>query len=187
MSIKGKKVTLRAIERTDLATLQVWANDDSINQMIGGWHFPTNMRDTETWFEALNLRSLNQRYIIETPGEGTIGSANLVAINWKDRNAEHGLLIGNKDAQGKGYAVDTIMAIMKYAFEELGLNRLDTTIIEYNEPSINLYSNKCGWKKEGEQRNWYFRKNKYWSRLFYGITKDDYAELIEKTNYWNEG
>ena len=32
------------------------------------------------------------------------------------------------------------MAIMRYAFDELGLERLDTDIIEYNAPSLGLYA-----------------------------------------------
>lgn len=83
-----------------------------------------------------------------------------------------------------GYAVDTVMAIMKYAFEELGLNRLDGSMIEYNVASLKMYIGKCGWKEEGRQRNWYFRKNQYWDRIMVGITKEDYFELIEKNGYW---
>jgi len=102
------------------------------------------MKDTEKWYEALHVNSLNQRYAIETTEHGIIGTANLVDINWKDRNAFHGILIGEKDTRGKGYALDTIMAIMRYSFEELGLNRLDTTIIANNEASLKLYIDKCG-------------------------------------------
>lgn len=186
MIIKGKKVTLRAIERSDMPALHLWANDPDICYMIGGWHFPTNENDQMKWFESLNANSLNQRYAITTQEDGLIGTANLVDINWKDRNAQHGILIGDKNLRGKGYAVDTIMAIMRYSFEELGLNRLDTTIIEYNEPSFSVYANKCGWEKEGVQKKWYFRKNKYWDRYVMGITKDSYTDLINKNGYWNE-
>ena len=52
----------------------------------------------------------------------------------------------------KRNGTDTVMAIMKYAFEELQLNRLDGTIIEYNEPSRRLYYDKCGWMVEGVRR-----------------------------------
>jgi RimJ/RimL family protein N-acetyltransferase len=186
MSIKGKIVTLRAIEREDLSVLHKWANDPEINAMIGGWHFPSSINDQQKWFETLNLNSLNQRYAIEVADAGLIGTANLVDINWKDKNAHHGIAIGDRDARGKGYAVDTIMAIMRFAFEELGLNRLDTTIIEYNASSIGVYTKKCGWAIEGTQKKWYFRKNQYWDRHIVGITGEQYFDLINKNNYWNE-
>ncbi len=186
MAIKGKLVTLRAVEREDLPFLHKWTNDPEIASLIGGWHFPSSMNDQQKWFESLNLHSLNQRYSIDVPGIGLIGSANLVDINWKDKNASHGITIGDMTHRGKGYAVDTVMAIMRFAFEELGLNRLDTTIIEYNAGSLGVYTKKCGWTIEGTQKKWYFRKNQFWDRHVVGITRDEYFELIRKNNYWNE-
>jgi len=183
MNIEGRHVTLRAIEEGDLEILQKWANNPEIQYWLGGWHFPTNMNDQKKWFSGLSVGSNNQRFAVETKDLGIIGTANLVDIDWKNRNAFHGLLLGDKDIRGKGYGVDTMMAIIKYAFEELGLNRLDGTVIEYNNISFNMVK-KCGWKEEGRQRKWYFRKNKYWDRILIGITKEDYFALIKENNYW---
>lgn len=185
MIIKGKKVTLRAIERGDLELLHKWSNDPEINYMLGGWHFPSSMQDQEKWFSSLSLSSNNQKFAIDTPDLGLIGMANLVDINWKDRNAFHGMLLGNKDMRGKGYGIDTVMAINRYAFEELGLMRMNTTIIANNEPSLGVYTKKCGWVVEGIKKNHYFRKNQWWDEVVVGITKEDYFKLIEENDYWN--
>ena len=184
MNIKGKLVLLRAIEKDDLPLLQKWANDSEIQYSLGGWHFPTNMEDQRKWFESTDANSLNQRFAIESADFGLIGTANLVNIDWKNKNAFHGMLLGDKDVRGKGFGVDTVMAIMKFAFEELGLKRLDGSMIEYNVASLKMYLGKCGWKEEGRQRSWYFRKNQYWDRIIVGITRKDYIELIEKNKYW---
>ena len=186
MNIKGKKVTLKAVEEVDLELLHKWANNPEICYMLGGWHFPTSLDDQRKWLASFNVSSLNQRFAIDTPDLGLIGTANLVDINWKDRNAFHGMLLGDKEMRGKGYGVDTIMAIMRYAFEELGLMRMDGSMIEYNKASLGVYIKKCGWKQEGIQRKWYFRKNKFWDKIVVGITRADYLELIERTNYWEE-
>ena len=92
------------------------------------------------------------------------------------------MLLGDKDIRGKGYGRDTVFTIMKYAFEELGLNRLDGSMIEYNEASLKMYIEKCGWKREGIQRNWYFRKNRFWDRIIVGITKEDYNDFMRNNN-----
>ena len=185
MNIKGNKVTLKAIEREELELLQKWSNDPEINYMLGGWHFPSSRQDQEKWFNSLSVNSVNQRFAIHTEDLGLIGMANLVDINWKDRNAFHGMLLGDKDLRGKGYGIDTIMAINKFAFEELGLNRMDTTIISYNEASIGVYTKKCGWKIEGIKKTYYFRKNQWWDQVVVGITKEDYFDLIKENNYWD--
>ncbi|MCG9909996.1 MAG: GNAT family N-acetyltransferase [Flavobacteriales bacterium] len=178
MNIYGKLVKMRAIEKEDLVLLNKWANDPEIQYWLGGWHFPTNMEDQQKWFNSLSANSKDQRFIIETEELGIIGTANLVDINWKDRNAFHGMLLGDKDTRGKGYAFDTVMTIMKYAFEELGLERLDGSIIDYNKASIKLYTEKCGWEIEGTKRRWYFRNGKFWDKLIVGITKDKYNEIF---------
>ena len=182
MNIKGKTVLLRAIDKGDLEQLHKWSNDPDINYLLGGWHFPSSLQGQEEWFNSLSLNSLNQRFAITIPGTGLIGMANLVDINWKDRNAFHGMLLGESDFRGKGYGTDTVMALARYAFEELGLNRLDTTIISYNETSIALYTKKCGWKIDGVKKGYYFRKNQWWDQILLGITREDYNEWVKQHN-----
>ncbi len=175
MNIKGKNITLRAIELEDMVLLHKWANDPDIQYMLGGWHFPTNMNDQKKWFESLSCNSFNQRFIITDEKQLPIGMANLININLKDGNAEHGLLL-NKEYQGKGYGTDVVKSIMSYSFNELRLNRLETTIISINEPSLKLFA-KCGWKQEGILRNWYFRKGKHIDKIFLGILKEEFLTL----------
>ncbi len=186
MNIKGKKVLLRAIEEDDLQLLHKWANDPDIWYLLGGWHFPSSMDYMKRYFHNLKNDQLNQRFAIEAPDIGFIGTANLVDIDWKNNHAFHGMMLGDKDIRGKGFGTDSIMAIMRYAFEELHLERLDGSMIEYNQISLNVYCKKCGWKEEGRQRNWYFRKNRYWDKIIVGVTRDDYFSLIEDIHYWDE-
>ena len=185
MTINGKRVILRAIEREDLPLLWQWSNDPEIQDCLGGWHFPSSTSIMDKWFERIQSDELNQRFAIVTPEQALIGTANLVDINWKDRNAFHGMLIGDKDNRSKGYGTETVMAIMRYCFEELGLERLDTSIIEYNASSHRWDIGKCGWNEEGRKRNWYWRKNRFWDKLIVGINRSDYFHLIERNNYWN--
>lgn len=184
MHIKGKKVFLRAIEEDDLPKLHEWGNDPNLWSMLGGWRFPSSFRQTRLWFEKLTSDPLNQRFAIDYPGTGLVGTANLVDIDWKNNNAFHGMMIGDPSMRGKGIGVDVIMATMRYAFDELHLRRLDGSMIAYNDASVAVYCGKCGWVVEGRQRDWYFRGGRYWDRIVVGVTSEDYARLIEKSDYW---
>lgn len=186
MNIRGKKVLLRAIEIEDLPLLHKWANDPEIWNMLGGWHFPSNKDYMNKWFEGLKNDPLNQKFAIEAPEIGIIGTVSLVSIDWKNNNAFTGLQLGDKDIRGKGYGIDTFMAIQRYAFEELHLERLDGTVIEYNDAGYGFITKHCGWKEEGRQRNWYFRNNRYWDRIMVGITRKDYFEMLKIKDYWNK-
>jgi RimJ/RimL family protein N-acetyltransferase len=186
MHIQGRKVTIRAIEEDDLPKLHRWGNDPDLWGLLGGWHFPTSMAQTTAWFESLRSDHLNQRFAVEAPEIGLVGTANLVEIDWKNNHAFHGMMLGNVDVRGKGIGLDAIMAIMRYAFEELHMVRLDGSMIEYNSASLHVYCEKCGWQIEGRQRNWYFRKGRYWDKIIVGVTRGDYDQLLEKTRYWDE-
>ena len=185
MNIHGKYVCLRAIDEADLPLLQKWANDPEIQNLLGGWHFPASMQDQERWLAKLSCSSNDQRFAIEVPEIGLIGTANLVSIDWKNRNAFHGLMLGDSSMRGKGYGVDTLMALMRYSFDELGLDRLDTDIIELNVSSLKLNVEKCGWMIEGRKPHWKFRPGKKRDKVLLGISKERYREILASSQYWD--
>ena len=176
MNIIGDLITLRAIEISDLDMMQKWANDPSIQYMLGGWHFPTNRNDQEKWYENLSCNSMHQRFLVVDKDSTKVGMANLVNINFKDGNAELGVLLDPK-FQGKGFGKDIVETLMKYSFEELRLNRLETSIIASNKPSLGLFLNKCNWTQEGILRNWYFRNGQFIDKMMLSILSDEYKEL----------
>ncbi|MFS2015443.1 GNAT family N-acetyltransferase [Massilia sp. CT11-108] len=186
MNIHGKIVTLRAPELADMSKLHKWSNDPEIWNMLGGWHFPFSSRSTEEWIRSRKDGNLTDHvFCIDTHDAGVIGTANIVNIDWKNKTAFHGIMIGETMFRGRGYALDSVFAIMRYAFMELGLNRLDSDIIAYNDRSMKFYLEKCGWKHEGVRRNWYFRDGSFHDKILIGITRDDYREYVEKNKYWD--
>jgi RimJ/RimL family protein N-acetyltransferase len=186
MNIQGKKVTLRALERSDMAELRSYHNDPEIGFLLGGWSHPISSAQQDKWFDGQAFESQNLRFAIDTSEDGFIGISTITNIDFKNRSAYHGIMIGKKNMQGHGYGRDAVMTTMKYAFEELGLHRLDGDIVEHNVPSYNLYVQKCGWKKEGVLREHAFRNNQYYDRILVGILKREYEELCSQNNYWSE-
>lgn len=186
MNIIGNKVTLRSIEHSDLDQLHTWANDPTTQDIIGNIHFPSSREYQNQWFNKLQSDALNQRFAITTEEDELIGISSIMNIDWRNRHAWHGIILGDKDIRGKGYGVDTVMATMRYAFDEMNLERLDGSIIEYNTISHSMYCNKLGWKVEGRRKNYYFRKGNYYDQLMVGILKEDYYNLIKQNDYWNE-
>ena len=185
MNIKGKFVTLRAIEKTDLELMREMLNDPEIENLVVGWAFPISKYQQEKWYENNIGNQTNLRFIVETDDGQAVGLATLVNIDWKNRRATHGMKLAKTNTRHKGLGTDTVMAIMRYAFDELQLNRLDGSWFEDNIPSKNMYM-KCGWKEEGRLRQYVYKKGKYRDLMTTGILKSDYEELIKKNNYWEE-
>lgn len=174
MNLRTSRLLLRAIEQDDLKDLHRWANDPEIQNQLGGWHFPTSMRDQEQWLASLNCQSPNQRFAVQKLDGPLIGTANLVSIDWKNGSAFEGLMLA-PDHQGHGYGTEIVSALMNYAFDELRLVRLDTEIIEYNAASLALHK-KCGWHVEGRKSMGYFRKARYWDKVILGVTRSGPSE-----------
>lgn len=185
MNIKGRKLTLRAIEEADLPVLHKWANDPDLQDVMGNIHFPSSMDFHKLWFENLKNDQLNQRLAIDAPDVGLMGISSIVNIDWRNNHAWHGVMLGDVNVRGKGYGVDAVMATMRYAFDEMHLERLDGSLIEYNQTSYSFYCEKLGWKEEGRRRNYYFHRGRYWDQIVVGVTRHDYAELVKTTKYWD--
>jgi len=185
MNIRGKKITLRAVEESDLALLHKWANDAETQDVIGLVHFPSSMDFHKAWFQNLRNDQLNQRLAIDTPDIGLIGVSSIINIDWRNNHAWHGVMLGDVNIRGKGYGVDAVMATMRYAFDELHFERLDGAILEYNTVSYSFYCGKLGWKEEGRRRNWCYRRGRYWDQIVVGITRQDYEQLVLDTKYWD--
>jgi RimJ/RimL family protein N-acetyltransferase len=184
MNIKGKSVTLRAIEKEDLELMRDMLNDAEMESLVVGWAFPISQHQQTKWFENNINNNSNLRFIIETEEDGAVGLATLTDIDWKNRKASHGIKLAQKQFRTKGIGTDSVMAIMRYAFNELQLNRLEGSILLYNEGSKKLYCNKCGWVIEGTQRECVYKNGSYHDLLIVGILRSDYNKLIENNNYW---
>ena len=184
MNILGNIVTLRAIEEEDLPTLHKWANDPVLQNMLGDIHFPSSRMFHKEWFERMTKDLLNLRFAVEAPGVGLIGISSIMDISWRNNHAYHGLLLGESGTRGKGYGTDAVMATMRYAFDEMHLERLNGSRIEYNLASRSLYIGKLGWTEEGSQKNYYYRAGRYWDRIVTRILREEYYQLVKKTEYW---
>lgn len=184
MNIYGKRVVLRAMEKEDCELVREMFNDPEIENLVVGWSFPLSRYSQEKWFEN-HYNEQNFRFIIETEEDGALGVATLLDIDWKNRMAEHGIKIANKERRGKGIGTDTVMAIMRYAFDELQLNRLNSSWFEDNLPSKSMYM-KCGWKEEGRRRKFIYKHGKYRDLIETGVLAEDYYKLVETTKYWDE-
>ncbi len=88
-----------------------------------------------------------------------IGNIKIDKINKIHMTCEYGIMMGDKDEWGKGYAKEASIAIVNYAFDVLGLNKVNLGVIDSNVAAVKLYVN-MGFVTEGVLReNFYDRKS----------------------------
>ncbi|NAZ95989.1 GNAT family N-acetyltransferase [Vibrio toranzoniae] len=179
MSIKGNMVTLRAIEIEDLEFIHQWANDSDIWDMLGGWHFPYSKGSSENWIKNINNNDKkNQYFAIEIKNKKIIGTINIVNIDWKNRSATYGIMLGDIQSQGKGYAKDAMLTILTFLFEELGLIRIESDILDTNIRSLKFHKNN-GWVVEGEKKFADYRRGVWHSKTLIAFTIDEYSKFLK--------
>jgi diamine N-acetyltransferase len=173
MAVLGKRVRLRAIERDDLPAFVRWLNDPEVIQYLQ-MYWPLSRAQEEQWFED-SLRQQNDRIMaIETVDGLLIGDVGLHRIDWKERDATLGIVLGEKQYWGQGYGQDAIMALLRFAFETLNLHRVHLTVYAYNLRGIRCYE-KCGFKKEGCLREAHYHDGRYHDEIMMGILASEFA------------
>lgn len=183
MNIYGKKIVLRAIEREDLPYYRSNINDPEIEKMVGGWSFPISKASQDNWYNNIISDRNNLRFTITMKDKDEpLGMVNIVNIDWKSGVAFTGIKLFETASRGQGIGFDTVMSIMKYAFDELRLNRLEGTILDINEPSMRLYK-KCGWKEEGIRRQSQYQMGSYYDEYFVAILKSEFEEIRKQYEY----
>lgn len=167
MAILGGRIRLRAIERSDIPTFVRWINDPEVirNLLL---YLPISQAQEEQWFEDY-LRDTNRHIFgIETLQGKLIGNVALEHVNWKDRCAELGIVIGEKDHWDQGYGTEAVRALLGFAFREMNLHRVFLRVFEDNVRAIRCYE-KCGFQHEGRLREAEFSNGRYRDELLMGI------------------
>lgn len=79
-----------------------------------------------------------------------IGNHTLRAIP-QHKRAAIGVMIGDKDYWGKGVPLQTRARLIDFAFDDLGLDKLEAGCVSINTPAIYNFKRQ-GWKHEGTRK-----------------------------------
>jgi RimJ/RimL family protein N-acetyltransferase len=102
-----------------------------------------------------------------------IGNVSLQSINYLNRSGELAIVIGNKDAWGKGYGTTVCAMVLHHAFEKLGLNRVWTGTAKTNR-GMNGICQRLDMVREGELREGMFLDGEFVGVQVYGILAEEY-------------
>lgn len=159
----GERIRLRAIEREDIPTFVRWFNDPEVRQYLLMYE-PMSHAKEERWFESrLDARDDFLLAIEAQTGDAWIhiGNAGLHRIDWKNRTAIFGIALGEKAYWGQGYGTDATRTMLRFAFGELNLHRVELEVYDFNPRAMRCYE-KAGFRHEGTRRQALFRDGRYW-------------------------
>jgi RimJ/RimL family protein N-acetyltransferase len=154
--LRGPNVHLRPLEREDLPLLVAWRNDPAAWKYFCNAH-PLSLGGQAAFYDRLQANPGRRLFIIATPQGEAIGTIGLDDIDPVNQSAEYGnLLIGDKAAQGNGFAKEATGLLIDHAFNRLNIQRLYLDVHADNDRAIKLYES-CGFEHEGRKRRALFR------------------------------
>jgi RimJ/RimL family protein N-acetyltransferase len=177
--LEGSMVRLRALERSDVERAYPWVNDLEVTKYLL-LRYPMSRTQEEKYLTetAEQGNSFGDvRLAIETKDGVHIGMCGLHRGSPEDRHASLGIMVGDKSLWSDGYGSDAVLALLRFAFDQMNLNKVELGVFEFNERAIACYR-KCGFIEEGRRREHYFQDGRYWDIIDMSVLRREY-EAVE--------
>jgi RimJ/RimL family protein N-acetyltransferase len=176
--LKGERINLRLINENDIEQFATWINDHDVSQFLSNT-LPIDMKKEKDWIDGLYDSNTKIPFAIETKDSELIGNMSLDSIDYINRTAVTGAMIGNKKFWGKGYGSEAKMLLLDYAFNTLNLRKIISEVIGFNDRSVK-YSLKCGYVIEGRQKKHYYKNGEYHDKVLLAVFKDDWIPFFKE-------
>lgn len=174
LTLQGTRVRLRPLREEDVAPLTAWFNDPDVRYWL---HHSEREDATEADFREVYMRRGDSTVLalaIEAEGEQLIGVTRLIGIDRTHGRAELTIVIGDRSAWGCGYGTEAMRLLLRHAFEEMGLRRVELITDADNARAIRAYE-KCGFVREGVLRQHRLRHGEPLDMVVMGVLREQEA------------
>jgi RimJ/RimL family protein N-acetyltransferase len=167
---------LRPFERQDLSYVRKWSNDPEIRRLTGETK-PMTDQAADDFYQRTLDHSVRVWFIIELNETGSpIGETGLLRMVPAWRTTDLSIIIGERDAWGKGYGTEAIGLLLDYAFGALNFHRVAIGVVGFNKRALRFYE-RVGFKREGIQREGYYFGHRYHDFVMMSILEDEFRQL----------
>ena len=152
LNITGEKVALGPHRRALVPLYQKWFNDFEVTRTLAFSLQTLTLEAEEAWYAQASTKVGDVMFTIyERVTLRPIGTTGLHQVDHRQRTAEFGIAIGEKDCWGKGYGTETARLMLDYGFTALGLHNIMLTVYSFNERGIRAY-HRAGFREIGRRR-----------------------------------
>jgi RimJ/RimL family protein N-acetyltransferase len=174
---RGELVRLSAEEPEMIAKAEVrWQRDSEFIRLADSQMEIASERRIKEWVEKQTEKGPQpERYpfrIRTLTDDRLIGFLGL-GMDLIHGEAWVGIGIGERDDWNKGYGSDAMKICLRYAFLELGVQRVSLGVFEYNPRAQRSYE-KVGFQFEGRTRKDVLRDGKRFDTLWMGILREEW-------------
>ncbi len=166
LNIEGQLIALGPVRRDLVPTYQRWVNDFGTARTLALPPGPMS-EDAETdWFERVARQGSSDVSftIYDRESWRPVGITGLHQIDFRNRTASFGLLIGEPDARGRGFGTEATRLMLDYGFVALGLNNVMLSVYEFNLAARRAYE-KAGYREIGRRRQARWMGGRLWDEV----------------------
>ena len=116
--------------------------------------------------------SLYQWGVARRNDDAIIGTCTLAGVDAQNRRAEIGFVL-RRDHWGKGYMFEATSTLLRFAFEQLALHRVEADVDPRNEAAIRLLE-RLGFQREGYLRERWLVGEEINDTVFYGLLQREW-------------
>jgi RimJ/RimL family protein N-acetyltransferase len=172
--LEGETVELRRHARANYGLYARWYGDPEIWHLTSWAPSPLNRSAVEKLFEDRELSLVDDSFAIHIKDDDEpVGVISLMNISDANESAELSVIVGHPDDRHQGYGSEAIELLLRYAFEELGLNRVGLSAFDFNAEAISAYE-KLGFVVEGRYRQAIKRDSGFHDAILMSIVKDEW-------------
>ena len=177
--IETDRLILRQWKLEDVSDVVEGLNNLNVSRWLAQVPFPYTEEDAKRFITKSIENDLYNFAIVLKEENKVIGGTQLSNISEVHGTASGGIWL-NEKYHGKGYGTEAFGARIKYAFEELGLRRLENGYFKENEKSHKMQL-RFGYKDEGIRRKKYLSQStgKYEDECITGLLKEEWKDILK--------
>lgn len=172
--IKGKNVDILPVNMDHLKLYQKWENDPKV-RVYSRNVVPKTVEDLKKRLEPSKEKWKDMIWfeIYYKPENKPIGTCEVSEINWFNRTAGLGILLGEQGLWGKSICTEVISLLSEYAFNELNMRKIYAWIFSPNTSSWRC-AEKSGFTREAILKEHIYIDGKHEDTLIYSLFKKDW-------------
>lgn len=178
VNITGDLIALGPHRRDLLPTYLRWINDFGTQRNLGMPVRSHTFEAEERWYDNLVAASDEVAFTIyERATWRPVGTTALHHIDYRNRRAIFGIMIGEAIDRGRGFGTETARLMLDYAFTALGLHSVNLTVYEFNEAGRRAYL-KAGFRESGRRRQAYLMGGRLWDVIIMDCLAPEFTSPV---------
>jgi RimJ/RimL family protein N-acetyltransferase len=171
--LHGAVIALEPPRPEDSALRARWFADVEVARLYTSPGVPIEVEDQASAERAARDSSV---VLWRIAHEGrAIGSCFLLGVDWKNRQALSGMMIGERSLWGRGFGTEAVRLRTGFAFEELGLERLETSSIDVNV-GMHRALERSGYRRIARRSRRFFIEGSWHDELVFELLRQEWAE-----------